>query len=101
MTQIHLPATELETDIGSLRKRALSEIRCRYESLVVLFDKPLERIQQTTTYVTKDELFTVLMSNISAIQDFACHIHLLTVAEVRALFEEYRLKRPDIFEKQP
>jgi hypothetical protein len=92
-----MPPTEPETNVQVLRERAFEDLRAWYEGLVHLYDRPLEFIQRTTTYRSRSELYDALMRGIMAAQGFASRINLLTVAEVRALYAEYRQRRPDIF----
>jgi hypothetical protein len=92
------PSTTHEPDVEIVRQNALARLRRSCEGLILLYDKPLSKVQRLK-FESKEALYNAYMSAISSRADFAIQIHLLTVDEIREVMREFQEKRPDIFLK--
>lgn len=81
----------------SLRDRTRAYLEALYDGLIRLSDLPDDHRRRVTTYDTNEQLYNALMSHISAIQNFAIDLGLLSVEEARAMHAAYQSSRPDIF----
>lgn len=81
----------------SLRDRTRAYLEALYDGLIRLSDLPDDHRRRVTTYDTSEQLYNALMAHISAIQNFAIDLGLLSVEEARALHAAYQSSRPDIF----
>lgn len=81
----------------SLHDRTRAYLEALYDGLIRLSDLPDDHRRRVTTYDTNEQLYNALMAHISAIQNFAIDLDLLSVEEARAMHAAYQASRPDIF----